>query len=438
MQLPAPDYALECLRCGLRIERDRMNVQCPECGPAAFLRSDYGRAPLTLDGPVERFASYRAWLPFAMGLSLPPLGIACFRSEALARPLGLGELWLLVSGYAPELGAELPSCTFKTLEAAGVMLRVLDQSDRMLIISSAGNAGCAVLEIGSSNDIPAIVIVPDSARETLWVSAEPGARAPLLITLREASYPDAITMVGRMQARFADDLVREGGAFNVARRDSMGVPVLRAVHAIGRIPDHYVQAVGSGTGGIAAHEAALRLAQSGSFEGGPMRLHLAQNRPFTPMVEAFERGLDDVEPMDGAEVRRRLAQTYTRVLANAAPPYAVRGGVRDVLGQSGGAMYAVDNDAARRAHDAIADAHGFDPYPEGGAAFAALEQAVAAGRIAADETVLVHITGAGWQRAADDLGKRPYPVALNAARDDDTAVAATIEAYLKAQGSAEP
>lgn len=422
------NVTLRCVGCDATYPVD-MTVHCRHCGPRAFLRSEYDPRTLELAGPPEEFASYRSWLPFEMVRNLPSLRIGCVSSPDLAREMGLSELWLLVSGFAPEVGADLPTCTFKTLEAVGVMLRVLSYSDRTLIVSSAGNAGCAVLEFGARWNVPAVVVVPESAAPGLYTSVSGGDRAPLLICLRGATYPDAIAMVGRMTERFGERVVREGGAYNVARRDSMGVPVLRAAQAMGKIPDHYFQAVGSGTGGIAAHEAATRLAAAG-FPGGPMRLHLVQNVPFTPMVDAWTRGADEVAPMSREDILERLAQTYTSVLANSTPPYGVRGGVRDVLRESGGDMIAVTNDEARAGHDAIADAHGFDPFAEAGAAFAALRRAVAAGDVGADESVLVHLTGAGWAASIDDLERRPYAPHYVLDADDTDGAAEAIGAYL--------
>ncbi len=51
----------------------------------------------------------------------------------------------------------------------------------------------------------------------------------------------------------------------MARRDGMGTTVLSATTFIGRIPDYYFQAIGSGTGAIAAWEANLRFLQDGRF-----------------------------------------------------------------------------------------------------------------------------------------------------------------------------
>ncbi|MBW2260594.1 MAG: pyridoxal-phosphate dependent enzyme [Deltaproteobacteria bacterium] len=379
--------------------------------------------PLHVSGPADEFSSYASWLPFPFTFPLDGLRMGCMRMEALGREMGLENLWLLLSCWAPEHGATLPTCTFKTLEAAGVMMRVTSQTDRTLIVSSAGNAGAAVLEFGASHATPAIVIVPESARRMMMVSGEPDPAGQLLVCLERATYPDAIRLVGRIVERFGDALVREGGAYNVARRDAMAVPVLRAVQEIGRVPDHYVQAVGSGTGGIAAWEAVMRL-------GETMRLHLVQNTPFTPMVDAWERGERAVEVMSPREAYERLQKTYSTVLANADPPFGVAGGVFDAVTSTGGDMIAVSNDEARGANALIERHAAIEPFPETGVAAAGLARQVERGRIGAHDVVLLHATGGGLERSIRDLGKTPYPVGLTIEPDDVEAACTAVESYL--------
>ncbi len=415
-------YRLVCVRCGLTTREDHHTVHCRTCGTRAFLRTQYD-GPLDVSGPTDEFSSYASWLPFPFTFPLEGLRIGCLRAPELGREMGLENLWLLLSCWAPEHGAFLPACTFKTLEAAGVMMRVVAQTDRTLIVSSAGNAGAAVLEFGARHATPAIVIVPESARPAMMVSGEPDPSGPLLVCLRQATYPDAIRLVGRIVERFPEALVREGGAYNVARRDAMAVPVLRAVQEIGRVPDHYVQAVGSGTGGIAAWEASMRL-------DGDMRLHLVQNAPFTPMVDAWQRGDRAVEVMSPAEAYERLQRTYSTVLANADPPYGVAGGVFDAVTSTSGDMIAVTNDEARAANDLIERHAAIEPYPETGVAAAGLVRQIERGLVGADDVVLLHATGGGLQRSIRDLGKTPYPVGLTIGPDDVEAACAAVESYL--------
>ena len=130
---------------------------------------------------------------------------------------------MVISGYSPRLGSTILTGTFKECEAIGVLNRVREQTDKILVVSSAGNAGRAFLELGASYNEPAIVVLPERAMPNI-TRAELPDRAPLLVLIRDAYYPDAIRMVDRAIERFPGALVREGGCYNTARRDSMGVP----------------------------------------------------------------------------------------------------------------------------------------------------------------------------------------------------------------------
>src|SRR5208283_1127819 len=104
-----------------------------------------------------------------------------------------------------------------------------------------------------------------------------------------------------------------------------------------RIPDHYFQAVGSGTGAIAAWEMNLRLVEDGRYGGEMTKLHLAQNAPFTPMADAWEAGSRTLAAVpDGRRLSRSIR---ARVLANRTPPYAIAGGLFDALADTRGLMY---------------------------------------------------------------------------------------------------
>jgi len=65
----------------------------------------------------------------------------------------------------------------------------------------------------------------------------------------------------------------------------MATAMLNAVESIGRLPDYYFQAIGSGARAIAAHEGAKRLLEDLRFGRTLPRLMLSQNRPFTPIYK---------------------------------------------------------------------------------------------------------------------------------------------------------
>jgi cysteate synthase len=424
-------YDLVCQNCGWSTAQDGHVLRCPRCSDLAFLSTRYHTDLLELSGPESLFLSYRQWLPCEFVFEPDDLEIGCVHAEELGRCLGLDNLWFLFSCYAPQYGGTMSSATFKSLEAAGVMLRVLSQTDKTLIISSAGNAGCAVLELGTQYQCPAVVVIPESAKRDMLISSEPNDTSPLLLCLKRATYFDAIRFVGYVHERFSDRLVREGGAYNVARRDAMGVPVVRAVKKIGRIPDHYFQAVGSGTGGIAAYEAVQRMKKNRQYHPhSTMKLNLVQNIPFTPMVDAWKNNERKVGVLSREEIYKRLSQTYSKVLANANPPYGVVGGVYDCVRNSDGDLLGVTNEQALSAEQRIMKFFDFCPSPETSVAFAGLEKQVNKGKILKNEIVLLHATGGGAERCAADLQKRPYPVGGNLEIDEIDEAVQMVSAYL--------
>jgi len=190
----------------------------------------------------------------------------------------------------------------------------------------------------------------------------------------------------------------EGGGQNVARRDGLGTVLLALIEATGRMPQHYFQAVGSGTGGIGVFEAGERIRQDGRFGDYSMRLHLAQNAPFTPLVDAWHQRTPRLIPLDESLQKAQLREIRARVLSNRQPLYNIVGGVYDVLRHSNGFMYAVSNAEAERAGAMFLELEGCDLDPAAEVTLASLLQAVKMGLILPDEIVLVNLTGGGYHR----------------------------------------
>lgn len=142
-------------------------------------------------------------------------------------------------------------------------------------------------------------------------------------------YYDAI-LLGNQVAQ-EPGFILEGGIKNVARRDGLAITLLSAVETIGRLPDYYFQAIGSGAGGIAVHEAACRFVRDGRFGQHPPRLMLSQNTPFTPIYYSWRAGQRRFIDLHRDEGKKQIQQITAQVLSNQRPPYSISGGVFDVL-----------------------------------------------------------------------------------------------------------
>ena len=194
----------------------------------------------------------------------------------------------------------------------------------------------------------------------------------------------------------------EGGAKNVARRDGMATTVLSAVTTIGRIPDYYFQAVGSGTGAIAAWEANMRLIGDGRFGTNTMKLMVSQNAPFVPMYDAWQADSRKMLPYEDDKARRDAEIIDAKVLSNRKPPYSIAGGLYDALKATDGEMFALTNAHARKARRLFLELEGVDIYSAAGIATASLIKAVEEGKIAKDAVVMLNITGGGELHFKED------------------------------------
>jgi len=328
------------------------------------------------------------WLPVQGILENAGAGSVTYKSEGLAGSLGLERLYISFSGYWPERGAQMPTCSFKDLEAAPTMQRMRERGDRsILVVASAGNTARAFAQAASIAKMPVVLFVPERALARIWTTVKPGS--VILVAVR-GDYLDAITVAEKVQSR--QGFLPEGGARNIARRDGMGTVMLDAAQRLGRIPDHYFQAVGSGTGGIAAWEAALRLVEDGRYGPNLSRLHLAQNIPNAPIYFAWKCR----QPED------YCSGMFDDVLFNRRPPYAIPGGVRDALEATGGEVYGVTDREAAGAKQLFEQSEGIDILNAPGVAVAALEQAINCGNVKSDDLILLNITGGGVSRIRED------------------------------------
>jgi cysteate synthase len=224
------------------------------------------------------------------------------------------------------------------------------------------------------------------------------------LAVGDGDYADSIDVAKKIALTLGFPF--EGGVKNIAKRDGLGIVMLEAVSKIGRLPDHYVQAVGSGTGAIGGWEMAERFVRDGRYGTRLPVLHLGQNLPFAPMLHAWDKNSRTLDPDDLKP--ELIGFITTRVLSTRYPAYSVKGGVFDALTVTGGHMYGIENDAVYAALETFLKTEGVDIVPASGVAIAVLEKAIKTGAIGRNDTVLLNITGGGEARLRRD--KETYAV----------------------------
>ncbi len=384
-------FSIQCRNCN-KILENAYCAFCEHCKDALLVTQYHDtRFSESAASGVWRFN----WLPVhEPNISQP--GPVVYRSQGLANELGLTNLFIAFNGYWPEKGALLETCTFKEFEAAIVLQNARENNIEGLIVASAGNTARAFAHLSATTGFPAVIVVPRMCLGEMWY-LESSSVVPTL-AINDGDYSDAIDVAKRIA--IATGFPFEGGVKNIAKRDGLGIVMLEAMSKIGKLPDHYVQAVGSGTGAVGAWEMAERFVKDGRFGSRLPKLHLGQNLPFAPMLHAWEKNSRTLFPRDLDPAL--ISQITTRVLSTRYPAYSVTGGVYDALTATGGRMYGVENDAVYAGMEAFLQAEGIDIVPASGVAVAVLKDAVRSGGIRKNETVLLNITGGGEKRLRKD------------------------------------
>lgn len=392
-------YTLTCIASGREFEDEGWTLDDPECGEPSLVRARYAARQLNLRDEAYGIYRFCDWLPVRRMLRGSHAPVT-YKSEKLAARLGLENLYVTFSGYFPEVGAEMTTCSFKETEAYNVCARRPDGENRVLVVASAGNTARAFAKVCSDNRIPLLLSVPEDNIGALWFESPLDPCVKLIAPCCGGDYFDAIHLSNL--ALESPRCYAEGGAKNVARRDGMGTTVLSAVTTIGTIPDYYFQAVGSGTGAIAAWEANLRLIEDGRFGNRLMRLMVSQNAPFTPIYDAWRADSRAMLPYDADQARADAEAIDAKVLSNRKPPYSLHGGLYDALKATDGDVLVATNEEARAAQRLFEELEGVDIYPAAGVALATLIQAVNAGRVERDKIVMLNVTGGGEGRFRRD------------------------------------
>ncbi|MHA1300304.1 MAG: cysteate synthase, partial [Candidatus Helarchaeota archaeon] len=338
---------------------------------------------------------YIDWLPVSSYFKTST-DIKTYKSEALAKELRLKNLYISCSGYYPEIGLKNITCSFKELEAVPTYQRLKEKNKKGIILASAGNSGISFAFMSNITKIPVIIVTPKFGKIML-----PESRIDtVFLIMVQGDYYNAIHLASKIKK---EGFVPEGGARNIARRDGMALVMVDAAFTMKALPDHYFQAVGSGTGAISVWEASIRLLNDGRFGNKKPKLHMSQNYPFTPIHNAWSRKSREIEE-DIPDVDKSIKKVKAKMLTNRMPPYSIKGGDYDALLDTNGITYAVKNEELDAAAKLFENLEGIDISPEAAVALGSLIKAIDNGNVKTEEKILINITGAGFERIKKDYG----------------------------------
>lgn len=392
MKIKATNYHLANIADGHEFEDRGWTLNDPASRKPSLMRAVYENSRFNPRPELDGIYRYADWMPVKRVLKKSSAPVT-YKSKGLGRYLGLDNLYITFSGWNPKLGARFRTCSFKETEAYSVLARMEPREKRILVVQSAGNTARAFAQVCSDNRIPVVICIPADSLHDLWFRKKLDKCVKLVTVPHGCDYYDAISIGEKL----AEDpgFMLEGGAKNVARRDGMGTTVLSFAEKTGAIPDAYFQAVGSGTGAIAAWENACRLAGDGRFGSNRMKVFVGQNAPFSLIFDSWKAGSRDLLPLSPDTGRRQAEIILAKVLSNRKPPYSIAGGLYDVLKASGGDAFLVDNNDIMFWMMQFRNLEGYELLPAACVAVATLAKAVEDGKVGREDMVMLNCTGGG-------------------------------------------
>jgi threonine synthase len=389
---------LACHRCDKRYALEDTIFACPDCGKGLDVVYDYELAAGHFrDFPSEErprnIWHFEELLPIVDASAQARVGqfsgyTPLIRAERLGAELGIANL------YIKDDSSNRPSLSYKDRVVSMSVARLLERGKTEIGCVSTGNVGTAVASFAAKAGVDAYIFYPNRIEDTK-------ARACMALAAKvvqvEGNYDEANRRCRELAEATGMDFA------NITLRPFYAEGAKTAAFEIveqleWNAPDHIVTAAAGGTLSSRLHKGLGELQLLGLSETDATRIHIAQPSGCNPIATAILA--------EEAEVHPVTPETAAHSLAIGAPGdgYLV---IDAVLKRGGTGGFASDPEIFAGI-DLLAATEGLLTEPAGGTTIAVLEKLAAAGRFAADETVVAIITGNGL-KTLDDHPEKPWP-----------------------------
>ena len=316
------------------------------------------------------------------------------RAPRLAEQLGVRELWL-------KLDTANPTHSFKDRVVAVATAKAQELGLTTLACSSTGNLANAVAARAAAEGLEAAVFCPaDLEPEKLTATAAYGATLYAVA----GNYDDCNRVTVELSWEVPWAFVNVGLRSYYA--EGSKTIAYEIVEQLGwRTPDVVVSPIASGSLFTKLNQAFTELLDLGLADGESPRLVGGQAAGCAPVATAFEAGAA-VRPVRPATVARSLA-----IGSPADGDLAVA-----TARATGGFIHAVPEEEVGECMALLAETTGVFGETATGVTLGALRQAVAAGQVGPDESVVLLVTGDGL-KTPGPVADRLQPVHIEADAD---------------------
>ena len=373
--------ALKCRECGREYPLEATHVCEFDFGPLE-VAYDYDRIKKALtkaaiQSRAKSMWRYRELLPVAND---PTVGLQVgftplVKADRLAKKLGIRELWIKNDTV------NYPTLSFKDRVVSVALSRARELGFETVACASTGNLANSVAAQAAAAGLRAYVFIPSDLEQGKIVnSLVYGAN---VITIK-GHYDEVNRLCAEIAGKF-------GWAFvNVNMRPyyaegskSMGYEIMEQLGW--NIPQHTVVPMASGSLLTKIQKSYQEFTKLGLVSESAYSIHGAQATGCSPISVAQKAGLDFFKPVKPNTIAKSLA-----IGTPADGFYALR-----VMKETGGAADDVTDDEIREGIRLLAECEGIFAETAGGVTVGVAKKLIASGKIPANDSAVLCITGNG-------------------------------------------
>jgi threonine synthase len=373
--------ALKCRECGREYPLEATHVCEFDFGPLE-VAYDYARIKKSLtrkhiESRPQTMWRYRELLPVA---GEPTVGFQVgytplVKADRLAKRLGIRELWIKNDTV------NYPTLSFKDRVVSVALSRSRELGFKTVACASTGNLANSVAANAAAAGLEAYVFIPSDLEHSKIVNS-------LVYGANVVGIKGHYDEVNRLCAEIAG---KYGWAFvNVNMRPyyaegskSMGFEIAEQLGW--QAPQHTVIPMASGSLLTKIHKSYQEFAKLGLIAESRWKIHGAQATGCSPISVAQKAGLDFFKPVKPDTIAKSLA-----IGTPADGFYALR-----VMKETGGHAEDISDDEVREGIRLLAEYEGIFAETAGGVTVGVAKKLIAQGKIPADDSAVLCITGNG-------------------------------------------
>jgi len=372
-------------------------LRCRECGREYPLAAthvcefDFGPLEVVYDyDHIKRFLTratiqsrpkgmwrYRELLPVA---NAPTVGLQVgftplVKADRLARRLGIRELWIKNDTV------NYPSLSFKDRVVSVALSRAQELGFDTVACASTGNLANSVAANAASAGLRAFVFIPSDLEPGKIVNSLIYGASVIGI---KGHYDEVNRLCAEIAGKFAWAFVNVNmRPYYAEGSKSMGYEILEQLDW--RVPRHTVVCMASGSLLTKIQKSYQEFFKLGLVPETAFHIHGAQATGCSPISTAQKAGLDFFKPVKPNTIAKSLA-----IGTPADGFYALK-----AMKETGGSAEDVSDDEIREAIRLLAECEGIFAETAGGVTVGVAKKLIAAGKIPANDSAVLCVTGNG-------------------------------------------